>query len=70
MELKNISSKVKRQRIWEQIRMGNKKYIRKRFSGLSCDPGKDTHGLSLSGVQETCTKPRIQVLSEALHTFF
>ena len=30
--------------------MGNKKYIRKRFSGLSCDPGKDTYGLSLSGV--------------------
>lgn len=30
--------------------MENKKYIRKRFLGLSCDPGKDTYGRSLSSI--------------------
>lgn len=70
MELKKISNKVRRQRTWEQVRMGNKKEVREGSLELSCGPGKDAQGLCVSGAgYGNHAKPRMQALSEALRTF-
>lgn len=37
--------------------MGNKKEVRKVFSELSCDPGKDAHVLSASGAGYSVGNP-------------
>ena len=37
--------------------MGNKKEVRKVFSELSCDPGKDAHILSASGAGYSVGNP-------------